>query len=214
MLSADHGKMIEEVERVESWGVDWLHVDIMDGHFAPNLTFGPGMVKSIRSHARSTIDCHLMLSDPERFVSRFLDAGADYVTVHAEALRGDALNSIQSEVSSKNRKLGIAFKPATPLDVVDLVEAQPDMVLVMSVNPGFSGQKFMPEVIPKVSAASKKLSQKEGFEIEVDGGVDASNAFELVRSGATVLVAGNSIFMKPSPEEAYKELSRISGAGA
>jgi ribulose-phosphate 3-epimerase len=213
MLSADHGRMIDEVKKVESWGVQWLHIDIMDGHFAPNLTFGPGLVKSIRPYSHSVIDCHLMLSEPEKFASRFMDAGADYVTVHAEALRDGALKTIRNDVESKGKKLGVAFKPATPLSSVDLSEAAPSMVLVMTVNPGFSGQKFMSEVVPKVQEASELFSDNQEVEIEVDGGVDAGNASLLKEKGATVLVAGNSIFMSKNPEQAYRELRAIVGSG-
>ncbi len=212
MLSADHGRMIDEVKKVESWGVHWLHIDIMDGLFAPNLTFGPGLVKSIRPYANSVIDCHLMLSEPEKFASRFMDAGADYVTVHAEALREGTLKMIRNEVESKGKKLGVAFKPATPLSSVDLHDAAPSMVLVMTVNPGFSGQKFMPEVVPKVQEASELFSDNQNVEIEVDGGVDMSNASLLKEKGATVLVAGNSIFMSKNPEQAFKEMRGIVGS--
>lgn len=211
MLSADHGKMVEEVKTVESWGVNWLHIDIMDGRFAPNLTFGPGLVRSIRPHAKSIIDCHLMLSEPQMFASRFLDAGADYVTVHAEAVSKDALMEIRNEVVKRGKNLGIAFKPATPLSTVELSKLRPEMVLVMSVNPGFSGQKFMPEVVPKVREASDLFSNQNGVEIQVDGGVDVGNAHLLRENGATVLVAGNSIFMNKDPKQAFKDLSNAVG---
>lgn len=212
MLSADHGKMIEEVRRVEAWGVNWLHIDIMDGHFAPNLTFGPGLVSSIRRFTSSTIDCHLMLSQPEVFAKRFIDAGADYVTVHAEALGSGALMNMHQEVKNAGKKLGVAFKPSTPLSAIDLAELRPEMVLVMTVNPGFSGQKFMAEIVPKVAEAAELFSTgKDSVEIEVDGGVDLSNAALLRKSGATVFVAGNSIFKNENPEQAFKDLRNAVG---
>jgi ribulose-phosphate 3-epimerase len=208
MLSANHGDMINEVKKVESWGADWLHIDIMDGRFAPNLTFGPGMVKAIRPHSRATIDCHLMLSEPEKYAGRFLEAGADYVSVHSEALTKVSLSQIEDDVAKNNGNLGIAYKPATELSAVDLGGVDYSMLLVMTVNPGFSGQKFMSEVVPKVHEASM-LSEKSKnrVEIQVDGGVDISNARTLKENGATVLVAGNSIFGSKDPERAFKELN-------
>jgi ribulose-phosphate 3-epimerase len=211
MLSADHGRMIEEVKRVESWGATWLHIDIMDGHFAPNLTFGPGLVKSIRPAVRSTIDCHLMLSNPEDFASRFFDAGADSITVHAEATTNETLLSISSEAQKRGKKLGVAFKPSTPIFSVDLSPVEISMVLVMTVNPGFSGQKFMPQAVPKIGEASNLFSDKN-VEIQVDGGVDVQNASLLAKSGATVLVAGNSIFSNSNPEKAFKDLTSAAGS--
>ncbi len=217
ILSADHGNMSEEAKRAQQWGADWLHVDIMDGKFAPNLTFGPGLVKAIRPKITIPLDCHLMLAEPERYADRFLEAGADYITVHAEAVTPNSLAEIQEIVRKrKGAKWGIAFKPATPLSKVNLLDYELSSVVVMSVNPGFSGQKFMPEAIPKVQDAAKIFSDndKGHVEIEVDGGVDASNAKTLCESGATVLVAGHSIFGQSNPEHALMELKKLVGSDA
>ncbi|MGI0090219.1 MAG: ribulose-phosphate 3-epimerase [Nitrososphaerales archaeon] len=213
ILAGDHGDLSAEAKRLEIWGADWIHVDIMDGTFAPNLTFGPAAVKAIRKSAKIPLDCHLMLSHPEQFSGRFLDAGADVITVHAEAVNEEILSRVENEVKAHKAKLGIAFKPATDLSSVDISGHDVSMVVVMTVNPGFSGQQFMPEVIPKIKQASE-LFGRRGTEIEVDGGVDASNAKMISDEGGTVLVAGNSVFGQSNPELALKELKRLVGSSS
>ncbi len=213
ILAGDHGNLAAEASKVEKWGADWIHVDIMDGRFAPNLTFGPGLVKSLRNVVRIPLDCHLMLEEPEKYVEKFLVAGADYVTVHAEAVTSATLFDIEKSVSKFGRKLGVAFKPATSLSSLDLSQHQVKLITIMTVNPGFSGQKFMLEIVPKIREASEMFSGRQ-IEIEVDGGVDLSNARLVFENGCTVFVAGNSVFGQHSPELAIKELRRAVGANA
>jgi ribulose-phosphate 3-epimerase len=209
IAAADQGRLAQEAYRLKGWGADWIHVDIMDGLFAPNLTFGPSIVKAIRAASDLPLDCHLMISNPELLLERFLQAGGDVMTVHAETINPESLERIQKKVKEYHVKLGIAFKPATSLDSIDLSRSEVSLVTVMTVNPGFSGQKFMPEVLPKIEMARSLFPDRTRTEVEVDGGVDTSNAKLIVDSGASVLVAGNAVFGQKDPAAALKDLKNL-----
>ena len=181
----------------------------MDGMFAPNLTFGPSAVKAIKKASGLLLDCHLMISNPEILLERFLQAGGDIMTVHAETVSPESMNRIEKKIRDYDAKLGVAFKPATALESIDLSSHNISLVTVMTVNPGFSGQKFMPEVLPKLDEARKKFPDRSRTEIEVDGGVDQSNARSIAERGASVLVAGSSVFGQSNPELALRELKKL-----
>ncbi len=186
-----------------------IHVDVADGHFAPNISMGPDTVRSIRAVTKLPLDTHLMISQPEKFVEPFLNAGSDIVTVHGEVVSPDQFARISNLVRSKGRKAGLALKPATPLPPwFDSQVKNIDLLLVLSVNPGFPGQKFMPEVLPKVEAAAK-IARTHHFEVEVDGGVDHGNAQRIVKAGASTLVAGASIFRQDDVKTALKDLREV-----
>ncbi len=206
ILAADQADLKSEIHKVEDAGADMIHVDVADGHFAPNISMGPDTVRSIRGVTRLPLDTHLMISEPEKFVEPFLKAGSDIVTIHGEVVSADQFAKLSNLIRSKGRKTGLALKPATPLP--GWFESQVhniDLVLVLSVNPGFPGQKFMPEVLPKVEAAAK-IARIHPFEVEVDGGVDQRNAQRIVKAGASTLVAGASIFRRDDVKSALRDL--------
>jgi ribulose-phosphate 3-epimerase len=193
LLSADFARLAEEVREMERLGADWLHVDVMDGHFVPNITIGPLVVKAIRQHTSLPLDVHLMITDPDRYVDDFAKAGADIITVHAEATVH--LHRTLQKIKQTGTKAGVALNPATPLYELEHVLSEIDLFLLMSVNPGFGGQRFIPNVLPKIERLNEwlKASGLEA-EIEVDGGINAENAALVKNAGATVLVAGSFIF--------------------
>lgn len=205
ILSADFARLADEIKAVEEGGATVLHVDVMDGHFVPNITIGLPVVRSLRKATQVTIDCHLMITEPGVYAEQFVNAGADMVSVHVEA---DAhLHRTLTSIRKAGGKAGVAINPATPL--VALEEALPfaDFVLVMSVNPGFGGQAFIPTAIDKVRRL-RQMIESRGLEtrIEIDGGIDAENILDVVEAGAEILVAGSAIYGKPSPGEAVREL--------
>lgn len=193
ILSADFSKLGEEIKDVERGGADYIHVDVMDGHFVPNITIGPLIVDAIRPVTKLPLDVHLMIEDPDSYIEAFANAGADYITVHAEACRH--LHRTVHFIKSFGVKAGVVLNPATPVNMIEHVIEDIDMVLLMSVNPGFGGQKFIQSVLPKI-AAVKKLADAKGLniEIEVDGGVNEETAQLCIEAGANVLVAGSAIY--------------------
>src|SRR6187397_126767 len=191
ILSADFARLGEEVRAVDAAGADWIHVDVMDGHFVPNLTIGPGVVKALRPHSAKPFDVHLMISPVDNFLDAFAEAGADIITVHPEA--GPHLHRTVQRIRSLGKKAGVSLNPATPAKMLDYVLEEVDLVLVMSVNPGFGGQSFITSQLRKIEAIANRIA-KESLDVivEVDGGVDQGNAKRVIAAGADVLVAGTA----------------------
>jgi ribulose-phosphate 3-epimerase len=210
ILSADFARLADDIGKVERGGATMLHVDIMDGHFVPNLTIGPPVVKSIRNTTRLPLDLHLMITDPDKFAPLFIAAGADQISVHYEAAThlDRTIRSIQSE----GVRAGVVINPATPVSVLEDILYLVDYVLVMSVNPGFEGQKFIPNALNKIRRLDRLRTERRlGFAIEIDGGVSAENTAEIVQSGCDWLVAGSAIFHSADPAATVKEMQQIAG---
>jgi ribulose-phosphate 3-epimerase len=201
LLAADFAHLADEVAKVEKAGCDMLHVDVMDGHFVPNLTVGPFIVKAIRKITSLPLDVHLMIDHPENFIKDFADAGASSITFHAEACEKNMKEMIQM-IRARSIGCGISLRPLTPLSKIDAYLKDIDMVLLMTVNPGFGGQAFMPEVLPKVTELRKKFSR----DIEVDGGINKDTCARVIDAGANVLVAGTAIFGKADIKQAIEDL--------
>ncbi|UOF89206.1 ribulose-phosphate 3-epimerase [Fodinisporobacter ferrooxydans] len=211
ILSADFAKLAAEIREVEEGGADLIHVDVMDGHFVPNLTIGPLIVSAIRPHTALPLDVHLMITDPDRYIADFATAGADIISVHAEACVH--LHRTVQLIKSMGVKASVALNPATPLQVLEHVLPDLDMVLLMTVNPGFGGQAFIPAMLDKIQQLRNILDQKglQSVPIEVDGGVQAGTARQVVAAGASVLVAGSAVFGKKERRLAIDSIREDSG---
>jgi ribulose-phosphate 3-epimerase len=211
ILSADFAKLAQEIQEVERGGADWLHVDVMDGHFVPNITIGPLIVEAIRPHTKLPLDVHLMIENPDRYVPAFAKAGADMISIHAEA--DVHLHRTLQMIRQLGVRAGAVVNPSTPIDqlgpVLDLV----DYILIMTVNPGFGGQPFIPSTLDKIRRLRGILTDREltHIDIQVDGGINPQTAAQVVAAGANVLVAGNAVFGSPDRAKAIAELRESCG---
>ena len=193
ILSADFSQLGTEIKRLEEGGADMIHVDVMDGHFVPNLTIGPPVIKALRKNCSLKFDVHLMISPVHKYIEAYADAGADIITIHPEAT--DSLENSIKKIKEKNKKVGVSLNPESEIDLILDLLNQIDLVLIMSVKPGFGGQKFMPEVLDKIKDLKKIKEQKNlNFDIEIDGGINFDNCKSAIDAGANILVSGTTVF--------------------
>ena len=205
LLAADFSQLREQVAIIEQAGAEILHLDIMDGHFVPNISYGPGVIKSLRPHTKLFFDAHLMIAEPARYAKAFVDAGCDHITFHIETT--DTPGDVVRHIRELGVSVGVCVNPTTEPAAIESVIADVDMVLVMSVWPGFGGQRFIDDVLPKVAKIRNRLADQQ--RLEIDGGIDANTVTLAVAAGADTLVAGSAIFGKPDPAEAFQELTRL-----
>jgi len=207
ILSADFTKLKEELKALEDAGADYVHVDVMDGRFVPNITIGPFIVDAIKRSTRLPLDVHLMIEEPERYIADFAKAGSDIITVHVEATRH--LHKVVQSIKEQGKRAGVTMNPATPLSSIEEVMTDVDLILIMSVNPGFSGQGFIPSSIKKIAAARKLIKESgRSIELEVDGGIKVSNIKEAAFAGADVFVSGSGVFGTPDYKKTIEAMRK------
>ncbi|MEE2788128.1 MAG: ribulose-phosphate 3-epimerase [Myxococcota bacterium] len=205
ILSADFGRLYDQIQEIDQAGADWIHLDVMDGHFVPNLTFGPGVVKAVRGASTLPFDAHLMIENPDRWVGAFRDAGADVITIHAEATR-HLHRSVQA-VRQTGARVGVSLNPHSPLDVLEYVLGDIDLVLIMTVNPGFGGQSFIPACLAKIARLRQWIEERGlSIDIQVDGGIKPATVVDVARAGANVFVAGSAVFGMDDYQSAIQSL--------
>lgn len=205
LLASDFSKLGEEIRKVELAGADYIHIDVMDGNFVPNITIGPPVIKAIRKTTDLPFDVHLMINDAERYIDDFVDAGADLISVHVEA--NLHLNRVIQKIKQRNIKASVVLNPATPLSSLDWVLEELDMVLLMTVNPGFGGQKYIESVTEKIRKLKEMITKKNlNVDIEVDGGITPDNVHKVIEAGANVIVAGSAIFQSPDVSEVIRKM--------